>query len=97
MRSFTRKREKQELIAKIDNSKNILTQNANSLEEGEASKKITQRRLEEFIDKWNSVEKEINRLSLEAHKLVIEQDQWQKQLENENNRLEKLSSNIKGE
>jgi chromosome segregation protein len=97
VRSFTRKREKQELIAKIDNSKNILTQNANSLEEGEASKKITQRKLEEFIDKWNSVEKEINRLSLEAHKLVIEQDQWQKQLENENNRLEKLSSNIKGE
>jgi len=97
VRSFTRKREKQALIAEIDNSTNVLTQNSESLEEGEVKKKETQRRLEESIDKWNNAEKEINKLSLEVHKLEIEQDQRQKQLENERDRSERLMASIKGE
>jgi chromosome segregation protein len=97
VRSFTRKREKQALTAEIDNTKNVFTQITESLEEGENNKKEIQQRLEEFINKRNNAEKEINRLSLEVHKLEIEQDQRQKQLENENDRLEELLISIKGE
>jgi len=97
VRSFTRKREKQALITEIDNSKNVLTKNSGSLEEGEVKKKEIQRKLEELIDRWNNAEKLINQLSLKVHKLEIEQEQRQKQLENENDRLEKLLTSIKGE
>jgi len=97
VRSFTRKREKQALIAEIDNSKKVLTQNSESLEEAEVKKKEIQRKLEKLNDKRNNVDKKTNKLSLEVHKLKIEQDQRQKQLENENARLEKLLTSIKGE
>ena len=97
VRSFSRKREKQTLTAKIDNSKNGIKQISKSLEEGEVKKKEIQRRLEEFIDKRNTAEKEINQLALEVYKLEIEQDQLQKQLENENERLENLLILIKDE
>ena len=97
VRSFTRKREKQTLITEIDNSKNVLTKNSESLKEGEVKKKETRRILEELSEKWNNAEKEINQLSLEIHKLEIEQDQRQKQLENENDRLERLLTGIRGE
>ncbi len=97
VRSFTRKREKQSLIVEIRNFKDVLIQISESLQEDEDKKKEIQKRLEEFLDKRNNAEKEIDRLSLEVHKLEIEQVQRQKQLGNENDRLKKLISNIKGE
>ncbi len=97
VRSFTRKREKQALTVEIETLNKLLTQICESLDQSEIKKKEIQRMLEEFIDKWNNADKENNRISLEIHKLEIEQDQREKQLGSENDRLEKLFNSVKDE
>jgi len=97
VRSFTRKREKQALTVEINTSDKVLTQISESLVKSEMKKKEIQRKLEECVDKWNKADKENNRISLETHKLEIEQDQREKQLGNESDRLEKLIKRVKDE
>jgi len=97
VRSFTRKREKQALNTEIETSNKVLTQISESLDQSEIKKKEIQRTLEEFIDKWNNADKENNQISLEIHKLEIEQDQRDKQLGSENDRIEKLLNSVKDE
>jgi len=67
------------------------------LDQNEAKKKEIQRKLEGFNSKWNISEKENNRISLEVHKLEIEQDQREKQLGSEKDRLEKILNSVKDE
>jgi len=97
VRSFTRKREKKALIVGIDAANNMLAEITASLDQNEAKKKEIQRKLEGFNSKWNISDKENNRISLEVHKLEIEQDQREKQLGSEKDRLEKMLNSVKDE
>lgn len=97
IRSFTRKREKQALTVEIKNSNDELKQISGSLGEGTVKKDEFQRRLEEFINRRNAEVEKVNKLSLEVHKLEIEQDQRKKQVEKENNHSEEILARIKSE
>ena len=95
--TFSRKREKKALLVETEKTQKLFLQITASLKDLEKENQEYQIKAGELNLKRKESEEINNRLALEIHKLEIEQVQRKKQLEAENNRLEKLNLGIENE